>query len=203
MVNIETIRAFIAIELPAEVKQYLAGLQAKLKADNQPRIKWVKPEGIHLTLKFLGDVETSILEPITQAMEDAAAAFSPFKLGIQQPGVFPNLQRVQVVWVGLGGEVDKLNQLHKHLDANLTELGFTAEQRQFKPHLTLARLGNEASAEQRQQLGDLIAATRLEAGQTIKVKGISLIKSQLTKGGAIYSRISSAGLMKQPSTDDK
>ena len=74
MVNIETIRAFIAIELPAEVKQYLAGLQAKLKADNQPRIKWVKPEGIHLTLKFLGDIETSMLEPITQAMEDAAGA---------------------------------------------------------------------------------------------------------------------------------
>ncbi|MFC1865685.1 RNA 2',3'-cyclic phosphodiesterase [Chloroflexota bacterium] len=203
MVNFETIRAFIAIELPAEVKQYLYGLQAKLKADNQPRIKWVKPEGIHLTLKFLGEVETSMLEPITQAMEDAATAFSPFKLGVQQPGVFPSLQRVQVVWLGLGGEVDKLKQLHKHLDTNLTKLGFAAEQRQFKPHLTLARMGNEASVEQRQQLGDLIATTRLEAGQTIKVEGISLIKSQLTKGGAFYSRISFAGLMKQPSTDNK
>jgi len=194
----EIIRSFIAIELPAELKQYLTGLQAKLKADNQPRIKWVKPEGIHLTLKFLGDVETSMLEPITRAMADATAGITPFKLGVQQPGAFPSLQRVQVVWVGLGGEVDKLKQLHKNLDINLTGLGFTAEQRQFKPHLTLARLGDEASAEQRRQLGELISTTRLEAGQTIKVEGISLIKSQLTKAGAIYSRISSAELLKEP-----
>ena len=203
MVNIEKIRSFIAIELPAEMKQYLADLQARLKADNQPRIKWVKPEGIHLTLKFLGDIETSMLEPITQAMADAAAAISPFKLGVQQPGAFPNLQRVQVVWVGLGGEVDKLKQLHKSLDANLTRLGFAPENRPFKPHLTLARLGNEASAEQRQQLGELVAATRLEASQTVNAEGISLIKSQLTRAGAIYSRIDSVEFLKQPATEDK
>ena len=194
----DKIRSFIAIELPAELKQYLTGLQAKLKADNQPRIKWTNPESIHLTLKFLGDIETSMIEPITQAMADAAQKTSPFKLGVQQPGAFPSLQRVQVVWVGLGGEVDKLKQLHKLLDINLARLGFTAEQRPFKAHLTLARLGNEVSADERQQFGELVAATRLEAGQNIKVDSINLIKSQLTRGGAIYSRISSAELLKEP-----
>ena len=196
MVNIEKIRSFIAIELPAEVKQYLAELQKKLKAEKQPRIKWVRPEGIHLTLKFLGDIEISMIEPVMQAMADAAATATPFKLGIQQPGAFPNLQWAQVVWVGLGGEVDKLKQLHKKLDTNLAKLGFKAEQRPFKPHLTLARLGAEASAEQRQQLGELIATTRLEAGKAINVSDISLIKSQLTRAGAIYNRLGSVELFK-------
>jgi len=196
MVKIEKIRSFIAIELPAEVKQYLAELQKKLKAEKQLRIKWVRPEGIHLTLKFLGDIDMSMVKPVTQAMADAAAAITPFKLGIQQPGAFPNLQRAQVVWVGLGGEVDKLKQLHKKLDTNLAKLGFKTEQRPFKPHLTLARLGAEASAEQRQQLGELIAATRLEAGKAINVSDISLIKSQLTRDGAIYSRLGSVELSK-------
>ncbi len=196
MVKIETVRAFIAIELPPELKQYLASLQKKLKAEKQPRIKWVKPEGIHLTLKFLGDIDMSMVKPVTQAMADAAAEASSFKLGVQQPGAFPNLQRVQVVWVGLGGEVDKLKQLHKKLDADLVKLGFTPENRPFKPHLTLARLGNEASAEQRQQLGDLITATRLEAALPIEVSAISLMKSQLTRAGAIYSRIGSVELSK-------
>ena len=194
----DKIRSFIAIELPAELKLYLANLQTKLKADNQPRIKWTNPESIHLTLKFLGDIETSMIEPITQAMADAAQKTSPFKLGVQQPGAFPSLQRVQVVWVGLGGEVDKLKQLHKLLDINLARLGFTAEQRPFKAHLTLARLGNEVSADERQQFGELVAATRLEAGQNIKVDSIDLIRSQLTRGGAIYSRISSAELSEEP-----
>jgi 2'-5' RNA ligase len=194
----DKIRSFIAIELPAELKLYLANLQAKLKADNQPHIKWTNPDGIHLTLKFLGDIETSMIEPITQAMTDAAHKTSSFKLGVQQPGAFPSLQRVQVVWVGLGGEVDKLKQLHKLLDINLARLGFTAEQRPFKAHLTLARLGNEVSADERQQFGELVAATRLEAGQNIKVDSINLIKSQLTRGGAIYSRISSAELSEEP-----
>jgi 2'-5' RNA ligase len=190
------IRSFIAIELPAELKQYLAMLQTKLKAANQPRIKWIRPEGIHLTLKFLGDIQASMVEPITWIMADTVSTIPIFKLETLQPGAFPNLQHVQVVWIGLGGEVNKLKQLHKNLDTNLTRLGFTAEQRQFKPHLTLARLGNEASAEQRRQLGELIAATRLEAGQTIKVSGISLMKSQLTRVGAIYSRLGSVELSK-------
>ena len=198
MVNVETIRAFIAIELPVEMKHYLAQLQARLKTDNQPRIKWANPDGIHLTLKFLGDVDPSMIDGITQAMTDAAHKTSPFKLGVQQPGAFPSLKRVQVVWVGLGGEVDKLKQLHKLLDINLARLGFSAEQRPFKAHLTLARLGNEVSADERQQFGELVAATRLEASQNIKVDSINLIRSQLTRGGATYSRISSAELSEEP-----
>ncbi len=191
----EKIRSFIAIELPGELKLELVQLQARLKVDNQPRIKWVNPNGMHLTLKFLGNIDPTMIDPITEAMTGAAQKIPPFTLDIQQLGVFPGLKRVQVIWVGLGGDVDKMKQLHRLLEANLARLGFTPEQRPFKPHLTLARVGNEALPDERQRLGELIADTRFETNQLIRVDSINLIRSQLTREGAIYSRISSAELL--------
>jgi 2'-5' RNA ligase len=193
----ETIRAFIAIELPAELRQELARLQAELKADNRLRIKWVNPDGIHLTLKFLGNIPVSDTDRITQAMTDAARRITPFYLKTETLGAFPNLKRVQVVWVGLGGETDKLKQLQQLIETNLTQLGFAAEQRQFKPHLTLARLGRYVSPAERQRLGEL-ASTRFDMSEQMKVGSINLIRSQLTREGAVYSRISSAELLKEP-----
>jgi 2'-5' RNA ligase len=192
----EKVRSFIAIELPDELRQGLARLQARLKVD-KPRIKWVDPSSIHLTLKFLGSVDLAMIEAITQAMNESARSIPPFQLEVQELGAFPNLKRVQVVWVGLGGELDRLGQLQRLLEARLSRLGFAPEQRLFKPHLTLARLGNEASLEERQSFGQLIAATNFEPGYGIKVEILSLMKSQLTREGAIYSRLSSAELKKE------
>ena len=191
----EKIRSFIAIGLPSRLKLELAQLQARLKVDNQPRIKWVNTNGMHLTLKFLGNIGPTMIDPITEAMADATQKIPPFTLDVQQLGVFPSLKRVHVVWVGLGGEVDKMKQLHQLLEANLSRLGFTPEQRPFKPHLTIARLGNEASPDERQRFGEFITDTTSEISQSIKVDSINLIKSQLTREGAIYSRISSTNLL--------
>jgi 2'-5' RNA ligase len=108
------------------------------------------------------------------------------------------MRRVQVAWVGISGEVDKLSQLQQHLESNLARLGFAPERRPFTPHLTLARLRNQASLDERQSFGQLIATTKFEAVYTIKVDAINLMRSQLTREGAIYSRISSVGLNKKP-----
>jgi 2'-5' RNA ligase len=110
------------------------------------------------------------------------------------------LNRVQVVWLGLGGELDKLGQLHKQLETSLSRLGFTPETRAFKAHLTLARLRPQASPDERQGLGQLISSTRLEASYTIKVETVILMRSQLTREGARYSQLSSAELGKKPSS---
>lgn len=193
LTDIEQIRSFIAIELPQELKLELGRLQASLKVD-KPRIKWVKPEGMHLTLKFLGNVPTTSISDITQAMTESAAKVSPFRLEAGHLGAFPNLKRVQVVWVGLGGELDRIEQLHKLLEINLSRLGFAAEKRPFSPHLTLARVGNEASSDERQRFGELIAAASFEADKVIPVNGIVLMKSQLTSQGAVYTKIGLAEL---------
>ncbi len=196
----EQVRSFIAIELPDELKLGLAQLEAQLKMSKQPWVKWVDPYSIHLTLKFLGSIAVDRISEITRAVEEAIQGISPFHLEVKDLGVFPNLRRVQVAWVGISGEVDKLSQLQRHLKSNLARLGFAPETRPFTPHLTLARLRNRASLDERQKFGQLIASTKFEAAYTIKVDAISLMRSQLTREGAIYTRISLVKLKKPLST---
>ena len=190
----EPIRSFIAIELPDELKSELTRLEARLKSDKQPWVKWVNPHSIHLTLKFLGNIAVDRTGEITMAMENAVQGISPFHLEVKELGVFPNLRRVQVAWVGISGEVDKLSQLQKRIETNLTPLGFTPETRAFTPHLTLARLRDQAPLDERQRFGQLIANAKFDTACTIEVDAISLMRSQLTREGAIYSQISSVKL---------
>ncbi|MFC1939853.1 RNA 2',3'-cyclic phosphodiesterase [Chloroflexota bacterium] len=192
----EQIRSFIAIELPDGLKLALGQLELELKSGKQPPVKWVDTESIHLTLKFLGNIGTDRVGEITKAMEEAARGIPPFHLEVGGLGVFPNLKRVQVVWVGIKGEVEKLSRLQQRIESNLAHLGFTPESRPFTPHLTLARLRNQASLDERQRFGQLIASTRFEVADPIKVGAISLMRSQLTGVGAIYSRVSSVRLKK-------
>ena len=192
----ERVRSFIAIGLPDELKLKLSGLQAQLKTGELPRVKWVGPNGIHLTLKFLGDVSVNRLEDIIAAMEVAARQIAPFHLEVGELGVFPNLRRVQIVWVGMSGETDKLSQLHQRIETNLVPLGFAAESRPFTPHLTLGRVRDQATPVERQRFGHMVASTTFGASFTLEVNSISLMKSQLTREGAIYSRIGLIELIK-------
>ena len=190
----EQVRSFIAIELPDELKLWITRLQAQLKLGKQPPVKWVDPNSIHLTLKFLGNVPVDKLDDIAGTMQEAVQGIPPFHLEVKDLGVFPNLRRVQVVWVGIGGQADRLCHLQQRIESNLAPLGFAPESRPFTPHLTLARVRDQASSDERQRFGQLITKTRSDAGYTFEVEAISLMKSQLTREGAIYSRISSAWL---------
>jgi 2'-5' RNA ligase len=191
---VEQVRCFIAIGLPDQIKAGLKELQAQLESGGQTQVKWVDPYSIHLTLKFLGGVDVAKITPITAAMEEAVRGVAPFYLKVEGLGAFPNLRRVQVVWVGVGGEVDRLAHLQQRLESSLAQLGFTPENRRFTPHLTLARVRDRASSGEREGLGQIIAATRFEAANSFPVAAVSLVKSQLTREGAIYSRISTAEL---------
>ncbi|MFC1892766.1 RNA 2',3'-cyclic phosphodiesterase [Chloroflexota bacterium] len=192
----EQVRSFIAIELPDELRLKLSQLQAQLKSDSQTGVKWVDPYSIHLTLKFLGNIAVSRTDQVTTALEDAAKGISPFRLEVRELGAFPNLRRVQVVWVGVSGEIDKLGRLQQRIEENLAHLGFARESRAFTPHLTLARIRDRASIKERQLLGQVIANTRPDLDYTFAVDSINLMRSQLTREGAIYSRISSIVLKK-------
>ena len=192
----EQIRSFIAIELPDEVKLEIANLQAQLKSGLSFGFKWVDPNSIHLTLKFLGNVAQDKIEEVTEALKAAAEGITPFRLKIKDLGVFPNPRRIQVVWVGMSGEIDKLVKLQKQVDLNLTSLGFTPESRPFVPHLTLARVRAQLMPAEGQKFNELLLGTRFEASGEIAVDAISLMRSQLTPQGAIYTRISSVPLLK-------
>ena len=196
----EQIRCFIAIELPDEIKAGLTRLQSQLKSGSQPWVKWVDPYSIHLTLKFLGSIDADRTGEITRAIGEAVQDASPFHLEVKDLGVFPSLKRVQVAWVGVSGEVDKLVHLQQRIESSLAGLGFAPELRRFTPHLTIARLRDRASPDERQRFGQIIAGNKFEAAHTLQVYAISLMRSQLTREGAIYSRISSVELTKPLST---
>jgi len=196
----EQIRAFIAIELPDELKVGLGQIESQLKSEEQSWVKWVDPNSVHLTLKFLGNIAIDRTGEITRAIEEAARGIPPFRLEVRDLGVFPNLKRVQVAWVGLSGEVDKLSQLQQRLESNLERLNFTPESRKFTPHLTIARLRDRASLDERQRFGQIISSTKFKA-VIIKVDAISLMRSQLARTGAIYSRLSMVGLTNLPTVN--
>ena len=186
----EQIRSFIAIELPDELKIELGRLQTDLKLDSLPWLKPVDPHSIHLTLKFLGSIAASQISDITNATAAATQGMSPFSLEVKELGVFPNPGRAQVAWVGLGGDIDKIARLQQQIEINLARLGFPGESRPFTPHLTLARARDRASPEERQRFGQIIAGSQLKINYVVNVTAISLMKSQLTGAGAIYSRLS-------------
>ncbi len=190
----EQIRSFIAIELPEEVKAGLRRLQTELKLPEQTFVKWVAPESIHLTLKFLGNISPQKVSEITKVMEQASQGVSPFQLEVTEVGAFPNLRQPRVLWVGIRGEVDKLIAWQQRIDNGLIPLGFIKEKRAFTPHLTLARLREGCSPGDRRDFGELVVKTPIEASYKFKVTSLSLMRSQLLPGGAVYSRLAEVKL---------
>jgi len=192
----EEIRAFVAIELPGEVKSALAALQAQLRSGGHHPVKWVDPESVHLTLKFLGNIPASRAGDIIKAMQESTLGIPPFSLEVTGLGVFPNTRKVRVVWVGLGGETDVLNRLQQRIESNLVPLGFACESRPFSPHLTLCRARESISPAEQQNLGQLVSTTACNLQCRFDVVEISLMRSQLTPGGAIYHRLGAVKLDK-------
>ena len=192
--NPEEIRSFIAIQLPEEVREGLARLRKELERDEHKFVKWVAPGGIHLTLKFLGNIPSKRVAEITEAIAEAAQGISPFHLEISCLGAFPSLRQARVFWVGIGGEVEKLSRLQQNIDSALAVLGFAKEERSFVPHLTLARLRPGASPLERRSFGELVDSTIFEDKYHIEVEAVSLMRSQLTPAGAVYTCLSVVGL---------
>jgi len=192
----DEIRSFIAVLLPEEVKQALAGLQERLRSGSKASAKWVDPGNIHLTLKFLGNISPGLVGRITSVIEAAAREIEPLRIQVKGLGAFPNANRVNIVWVGLVGDIERLALLQKRLDAQLSPLGFKSENRPFTPHLTIARIRDHVSSDERRQLGRLIAETTFDTSHSVDVEAVYLMRSQLTREGPIYSSIASANLGK-------
>ena len=190
----QKIRSFIAIELSEEVKTGLRRLQAELKLPQHTFVKCVAPDGIHLTLKFLGNISTQKVAEITRVMEQASLGISPFQLQITEVGAFPNMRQPRVLWVGIKGELDKLTGWQKRIDNGLVPLGFAKETRPFTPHLTLARVREGCSPGDRRSLGELVMKTPVEFNHALAVNSLNLMKSQLLPGGAVYSRLAEVKL---------
>ena len=200
----EQIRAFIAIELDETHHRALADLQARLKRElaaaktagsaTAQYVRWVAPENIHLTLKFLGDVESGRLPDLQHAVADACAGIAPFTLTIGGAGAFPDTRRPNVLWVGIGGDVERAVTLAQKIDEACGALGFAREERAFSPHLTLGRVKRDAKPNDRSFIGEMLVHAKIGALGELRVKRVSVMKSVLTPGGSVYTRLAAVEL---------
>jgi len=190
-----TWRTFIALELSQELKAELGRLQERLREQMPPRsVRWVQLDGIHLTLKFLGDTPLARVEEVKSALARVAAGSEPFSFSVGGLGCFPNTRQPRVVWVGVQEPTGALTHLQRTVEAHIAPLGFPTEQRPFSPHLTLGRVRKEASRSEVQQIGQVVTASPVGPLGQMAATGISYIKSDLQPSGAVYTTLFEARL---------
>ncbi len=193
MASGEKIRVFVAVELPDAVKAEFAGLVSTIDALGVRGVRTVRPEGIHLTLKFLGDVNADLVPDIQAAMDAAASGAAPFDLSLGDTGVFPNPGAAHVLWVGVEGDIKRLSRLQERVERSLTDLGFRPERRRFNPHITAGRIRDSVSRPDRRRVSDTLFSHGY-VRPPIRVESISLIRSILRPDGAIYEPVYTVGL---------
>jgi 2'-5' RNA ligase len=193
----EQIRTFIAIELDQAHHRALGDLQARFKRERNARgVRWVAPENIHLTLKFLGDVDAAMVPALQRAVADACVGIAPFTLRIAGAGAFPSTHRPNVVWVGLSGEVERAALLAKKIDDACAALGFAREERPFSPHLTLGRVKRDASPSDRRFIGEMIVNAQVSDLGELRAERVSVMKSELRPSGSVYTILHTVELTK-------
>ena len=189
------VRAFVAVDLSGEARSALAGLIEGLQLHGATGVRWVKPEGIHLTLKFLGEIAPELVDTAMAAMEGAAQGTGPFILCLTELGAFPNASAPRVIWVGLGGGLGPLGELQQRVGEQMFLAGnLPRERRAFTPHLTLGRLTEKAGGEERLLVSRAIGEVSFQREVSWRVNEVHLMRSILTPSGALYHRLGSAPL---------
>ena len=183
-------RTFIAIELPPDVIALIQTVQHQLKS-HKLDVKWVKPQNIHLTLRFLGDITAETVASVEKAMAGAVKDIPPFLLTPKGLGAFPGFNRPRVLWMGLDGDLDVLNNLYQRLEEQLEALGFEKEKRPYSGHLTLGRAKGKLDPI---KMVDIAGQYKGFSADAFRVKDVILFKSDLKPTGAVYEKRYSAAL---------
>lgn len=185
----EFIRSFISIAIETRVLEKIRGFQDELIkkiGKTASRVSWVKPETIHLTIKFLGDIPVNQVNSILTSLQRAADGVESFSLHFEGLGVFPNFQKPRVIWIGISEGIDPLQKLHLRVELELAKTGIPREKKKFSGHLTLGRIRTlgDASA-----LHDLLLSVAYPVAGLSAVRDIRLMKSELRPSGAIHTEL--------------
>ncbi|HOF41059.1 MAG TPA: RNA 2',3'-cyclic phosphodiesterase [Candidatus Hydrogenedentes bacterium] len=178
-------RCFIAVELPGETRAELQEMAGQLRRAGI-RASWVRPENMHLTLRFLGDIDEDQVQMAGERLDRDCRGISPFSLVVESAGAFPNPRRPSVIWAGVGPLDGGLSELQAVTEQVATGIGLKPEKRPFRPHLTLARVRRPEEAG---DVGHALAILANFRGEAFAVSGVTLFSSTLTPKGAVYKRI--------------
>jgi 2'-5' RNA ligase len=180
----------VAIEIPNTMRMDLSEHIAYLKQDIPTRtVRWVRPEGIHLTLKFLGDVPIDSIDQISATLKKICIEHEPFKVKVSEFGCFPNFRRPRILWIGVQDLSTRLTDLHGEIESGLSKLGFEREARRFHPHLTIGRVKRLRDQVEFQNLAAALEDVKIGDIGQLQVNEVSLMKSDLKPTGAVYTRL--------------
>ena len=194
----QSLRLFVAIELSDGWRQALGVLQADMQsalardpALARTRVRWVRPEGIHLTLKFLGNVAPDRLDAIECALGSAVPNSPGLELALATAGAFSDRRAPRVIWATFHIRPDYrlLHQLFERIETWLAAAGFPRERRSFAPHLTLARLPEDIDVATRQRVAEVTTSVTVPQADPLTIDHVSLMRSHLGPGGAHYERL--------------
>ena len=180
------IRSFLAFELPRIVRTTLEQVVREMRRYDLP-LRWVKPQNIHLTMVFLGNVKPEILKPIREGVKGVCAEFGPFSAAVKGVGIFPNRKNPRVLWLGLEGEMERLSRFRDALQHSLTPFGIKEEKRPFRPHLTLGRFRKGTG--RGPDLETVLSAYGAVESPLSVLPELVLFRSDLRPEGAIYTRL--------------
>jgi 2'-5' RNA ligase len=186
----ETLRTFIALELDEALRRSLVGLQSRLKRQVPAgSVRWVAPEGMHLTLKFLGDTPAGRVPEIAAALQQACSEVSSFNVTLEGRGCFPNFRQPRVIWVAVHDENRALPRLQEAVEAHVAPLGWPTEARGFTPHLTLGRVSRNANYREIAAVGEAVEKAVVEELGRQRIDRVKLIRSDLRPTGALYTTL--------------
>ncbi len=181
-------RLFIAIHLPEEFKAAIEDIFSSISRQRPRGLRFVKPDNIHLTLKFLGDTDEGLIPELTDRLDEVATTQSPFSLSLSGAGAFPNLKRPRVFWIGVGGDIERITALAKAVDDTCSRLNFPREKRAYSPHLTVARAKDNKNLSGMKELIAGLGDSDFGV-EPFEVVSLSLVQSTLTPRGAIYEDV--------------
>ncbi|MBI3989540.1 MAG: RNA 2',3'-cyclic phosphodiesterase [candidate division NC10 bacterium] len=187
-------RLFVAANLTGTIKEALAEVQRALRSKGGG-VSWVKPENLHITLKFLGEVEERMLKAVRGVIASSVAAVGPVLLSFADLGTFPHLRSPRVIWVGVREGAEGLSLLQANLEQGFKGIGFPRENRSFTAHLTLGRVRSPKGL---QPLVEEVKAWQRDALGEMVLKQVDLMRSQLHPGGSIYTILESFPLQTPP-----
>lgn len=187
------LRVFIAIEIPPKIQQAIHQATSPLCAELRASVRWTAPENIHLTLKFLGDIAPAQVDALTAMLHSQADAVPAFEIHAGDLGAFPDVKRARILWIGIRAPAE-LDALFRGIDAACIRLGFEAEKRRLSPHLTIARVRQDASAADAQKIRRSLEAATIDSLGAVRVDSVHLFKSDLKRDGAVYTKLFSAPL---------
>jgi 2'-5' RNA ligase len=181
-------RAFIAIELPSNIKNAVSKVQDKLKA-GLPEISWVAPVNLHLSLKFLGEVSCKQLDNINQIITETVKTITDFKIKLESLGVFPNKASARIIWIGTNQVPKALEQIVEQLETKLAELGIPKEDRPFRAHITIGRIKHRLNRCDLEKGINRVKNDIVYENLEFNTRGITLFQSTLGKQGPTYTAL--------------